>query len=86
MSIAGRGLMGLREMFSLKAVERGRWLLGSVLDAWSKGSVSDLCMRFLICGIFVVSADIRREWECFLVEMGGEGRRVERKTADGSRE
>ena len=84
MSSAGSGLIGLSEMFSLKAVD-----LVMLLAEWrgpipSNGSVSDLFTRLRTDGWLLVSADMRRLWECFLVDDGGDGSLVFGSKALGS--
>lgn len=68
-------------MFSLKAVERGRWL-GPGLKP-SSGSVSD---RFILVVTGLDSMDVRRLCEYFLVDMCRDGSLVEDVKAEGRRE
>jgi hypothetical protein len=83
-SMAGNGLIGLRDMFSLKAVERPK-LVPCSLGVGSKGSVSDRFTRFLRIGT-LLSTEASLLCECFLVEDGGDGRRVpDVENADGNR-
>jgi hypothetical protein len=76
--------MGLSDMFSLKAVDRGKWLDGWPASRPRRGSVSDLFIRLRAGGGPLASVDIRRLCECFLVEEGGDGRRVFGRRAEGS--
>lgn len=75
--------MGLSDMFSLKAVGRGRLLIWSVLSG-SRGIVSDLFILFRTfwyrevgTGMFPII--------CFLVEAGGVGSRVAAVRLEGLR-
>ena len=85
-SRAGNGLMGLSEMFSLKAVDLGRLVDCCSCPIPSSGSVSDLFIRFLMGLGSFVSAERRRVWEWALDVDGGDGIRVLENRADGSLE
>ena len=82
-SSSGSGLMGLSEIFSLKAVDRGRLLIWSTLSG-SRGIVSDLFIRLrtlwyreAATGMFPI--------RCFLVEAGGVGSLVAATWLEGMR-
>lgn len=81
--MAGGGLIGLRVIFSLKAVDRPKLLLCSA-GVGRSGSVSDLFTRFLTIGT-LLSKEASLLWECRLVEVGGDGSLVEDAKAEGSR-
>lgn len=80
----GSGFTGLIEMFSLKAVERRMLLTWSTFNG-SKGSVSDLFMRFQTGGP-LDSTGCSFETLCFLFDAASDGRRLDGRKAGGRRE
>jgi hypothetical protein len=82
-SSSGNGLIGLSEMFSLNAVERGKLLTWSVLSG-SRGIVSDLFILFLTLWYREVATGMF-PIRCLLVEAGGVGSRVAGVTLEGLR-
>lgn len=82
-SSSGSGLIGLRDMFSLDAVGRGRLLTCSLLSE-SKGMVSDLFILLRTLWYLEAAAGML-PITCLRVEAGGVGSRVGGGTIEESR-
>ena len=80
--MAGNGLIGLRVIFSSKAVDLGRKPDRS-MPADSRGSVSE---RFILVFVFIAlePSVVKPVTECFRVVVGGDGMRVDGSCRDGN--